>query len=161
MIELKKRAQKQKQQQKLKREKAILKKLDTILADSEAELETLNNAENGDRPDSEEELETLNNAENGDRPDYDQIEEKHTEETNNNETKENTSRRIPVASQTFMVTTVWSHNCPLVLPKKNLERKTLNSNFHTLKSCNHNTYIPHYVQQSVNYWIVYITGISL
>ena len=53
MIELKKRAEKQKQQLKLRKEKVILKKLDTILSDSEEEPETMNNPENDNRPDNE------------------------------------------------------------------------------------------------------------
>ena len=53
MIELKKRAEKQKQQLKLRKEKFIFKKLDTILSDSEEEPETMNNPENDDRPDNE------------------------------------------------------------------------------------------------------------
>ena len=39
VIDFKKREQRQKQQQKLRKEKAILEKLDTILSDSEEELE--------------------------------------------------------------------------------------------------------------------------
>ena len=75
MIELKKRAQRQKQQQKLRKEKAVLKKLDTILSDSEEELEPTNNPEKDNHS---------NNDQQG---------KKRKEETNNNEAKENTSRR--------------------------------------------------------------------
>ena len=75
MIELNKRTQKQKQQEKLIKKKAILKKLDTILSDSEEELETTNNPENDKFPN--------NNQQEG----------KHKEEKNNKETKENNSRR--------------------------------------------------------------------
>ena len=75
MIQLKKRAQKQKQQPKLRKEKAILKKLDTILSDSEEEPQTMNNPEIDNRPNN------------------DRQERKHIEEKRDNETKENTSRR--------------------------------------------------------------------
>ena len=75
MIELKKRAQKQTNQVKLRKEKAILKKLDTIFFDSEEEPKTMNNP-------------GIDN-----RPDNDQQERKDIEEKGNNETKENTSGR--------------------------------------------------------------------
>ena len=112
MIELKKRAQRQKQQQKLRKEKAILKKLDTILSDSEEELELTNDPESDNHP---------NNG---------QQEGKRKEEKKNNETKENASsrgERTRNKPDFYMATTLWSPSClPVLHEKKNINQKTLN-----------------------------------